>query len=52
MSYSLGVASPHLEDKILRAALVNFSRFFPRFHSVLVNFSQSQLALVVNFGQF
>ena len=38
----LGVVSPHLPGEILRAALVNFSRFslvFNQFWSMLVDFS-------------
>ena len=33
------------------SVLVNFSRFFPRFQSALVNFSQFQ-SVLVNFCQF
>ena len=57
----LGVVSPHLPGEIFRAILVNFSLvfsqlesilvvFFPRLHSILVNFIQLQSALI-NFSQ-
>ena len=51
----LGVVSPRLPGESLRAALVNFSQSFPRFHSALVNFNRFfpcfQSALV-SFTQF
>ena len=50
----LGVVSPHLLGEIFprfQSVLVNFSLFFPRFQSGLVNFSQFQ-SVFVNFSQF
>ena len=35
----LGVVSTHFLGKNLRAVLVSFSRFFPRFRSALLNFN-------------
>ena len=40
--------SPHLPGEILRAAVVNFSQFFPRFQSVFSEF----LSILVSFSQF
>ena len=44
----LGVVLPHLPGEILRAVLVNFSRFFPRPQSILVDFP----LFSVSFSQF
>ena len=51
----LGVVSPHLPGEIFPSFSVGFSRFFPRFQSVLVNFSRlfpRFQSILVSFSQF